>query len=79
MYDIIINEFRKNQDTARAEAMAAYMKNLFPFLGISRPNRNALQKEFLKKARKAGIINWNFVNQCWDLEEREYQYLLRTI
>jgi 3-methyladenine DNA glycosylase AlkD len=40
-----------------------------------RPDRNLLQREFFKAARKAAVIDWNFVNQCWDLPEREYQYL----
>jgi 3-methyladenine DNA glycosylase AlkD len=75
MYDSIINKFRENRDAAKAQAMAAYMKNLFPFLGISRPDRNLLQKDFFRLARKIGIINWDFVNKCWDLPEREYQYL----
>jgi 3-methyladenine DNA glycosylase AlkD len=75
MSENIINEFRKNHDPVKAEAMAAYMKNQFPFLGIPRPERNKLQKEFLKQARKVGVIDWNFISICWDLAEREYQYL----
>lgn len=76
MKDTIIHEMRKHQDPVKAEAMAKYMKNLFPFLGITRPDRNQLQKEFIKGARKTGQVDWDFVNQSWKLPEREYQYLI---
>ncbi len=75
MRENIIDEFRKNQDPVKAAAMVKYMKNLFPFLGITRPDRNLLQKDFFKSAKKCGEIDWGFVNHCWDLPEREYQYL----
>lgn len=61
MFNHIIAEFRAVQNPEKAVAMAAYMKNHFPFLGLSRPVRNSLQKEFIKKARKEKEINWEFV------------------
>lgn len=44
---------RSQSDGERAEAMSAYMRHLFPFLGLPTPQRRALLKPFLKdwKAR----------------------------
>lgn len=66
--------FYQNADQERAQNMAAYMRNLFPFLGISKPERGALSKGFLKECKKAQAINWHFIEQCWS-REREFQYL----
>jgi len=71
----IINEFRASQNPVQAEAMAAYMKNRFPFLGLTRPERNRLQKEFIKDCKQTAQIDWALVDACWNLAEREYQYL----
>ncbi|SUN77608.1 DNA alkylation repair protein [Streptococcus macacae NCTC 11558] len=55
--------------------MAAYMQNRFSFLGLAQPKRRALAKEWFKEAKKRKIIDWDFVDQCWSLPEREFQYL----
>lgn len=68
---------RSQADGDRAEAMSAYMRHLFPFLGLPTPQRRALLKPFLKdwKARaKAQGINRQLVEDCWAAEEREFQY-----
>ncbi|MDR2673093.1 MAG: DNA alkylation repair protein [Coriobacteriales bacterium] len=70
----IFDSFYANADPAQAEPMAAYMKNICPFLGIPKPKRAALSKNFLKSHKKATTIDWAFINKCWDLE-REFQYL----
>ncbi len=75
MYDEILSAFARHRDPAKAEPMARYMKNLFPFLGLSRPQRNSIQAEFIKRVRRGKSINWDFVDQCWYKPEREYQYL----
>lgn len=67
--------FASRRDPVKAEPMARYMKNLFPFLGLPRPERNSIQAEFIKQARRAKSIDWDFVYQCWGKPEREYQYL----
>jgi 3-methyladenine DNA glycosylase AlkD len=66
--------FNENADSKRAEAMSAYMKNICPFLGIPKPKRAELSKDFIKQAKKAAAIDWEFVDRCWRLE-REFQYL----
>lgn len=67
--------FEENRNEERARQMSAYMRNLFPFLGIQTPKRRELNREFLKEARKKQAVDWEFVKRCWAKEEREYQYL----
>lgn len=67
--------FEENRNEERARQMSAYMRNLFPFLGIQMPKRRELSREFLKEARKKQAVDWEFVKRCWAKEEREYQYL----
>ncbi|MBD7913207.1 DNA alkylation repair protein [Clostridium sp. Sa3CVN1] len=55
--------------------MASYMKNKFPFLGIPKPKRINLTKEFLKESKKSDKIDWVFVWKCYEKPEREYHYL----
>jgi 3-methyladenine DNA glycosylase AlkD len=59
-----------------AEAMAAYMKNQFPFLGIKKESRNQLTKgivqEFVKSNPQAVLPT---AKELWQLDEREYQYV----
>jgi 3-methyladenine DNA glycosylase AlkD len=71
----ILTQFSANTDHAQAVAMSAYMRDQFPFLGIPKPKRALLSKEFLKNAKKAGVPSWDFIFKCWELPEREYQYL----
>jgi 3-methyladenine DNA glycosylase AlkD len=67
-------EPRRNPE--QAAPMAAYMKNLFPFLGLPTTERVALTKPLLKSAKPH--INSTFLHRSarllWALEEREYQY-----
>jgi len=55
--------------------MANYMKNLFPFLGIKKPERTKLLRVFYGQT---GILKEPFdpewVRNLWEQEEREYQY-----
>jgi 3-methyladenine DNA glycosylase AlkD len=55
--------------------MAKYMKNQFPFLGIKTPERRELSKEFIKERKKAKTVDWDFIFNCYELPEREFQYL----
>jgi 3-methyladenine DNA glycosylase AlkD len=70
----IFEIFRRNADGKRAAAMSAYMRNLFRYLGIPKPKRAELARDFIKQAKKAAAIDWKFVDKCWTLE-REFQYL----
>ena len=59
----------------KAVGMSAYLKNQFKFLGIQKPEREVLTKEFLKAKKKEKVIDWAFVEQCYAKPEREFHYL----
>ncbi|MCQ9341574.1 DNA alkylation repair protein, partial [Corynebacterium phoceense] len=62
-------------DATRAPAMSSYMRGRFAFLGIPRPALRAAAKPVLKKLRAQSGVDWDFVDACWDADEREYQYV----
>ena len=67
--------FEPARDPARAAAMSAYMRDLFPFLGIPTPQREALQREALAGVPK--LSEGELIEAAlglWELPEREYQY-----
>ena len=74
MYEDLTDAFYIAKYEAKAEKMAAYMKNKFAYLGIPRPQRDALQSGFIKEARKKDV-DWELVIKLWDMPEREFQYL----
>lgn len=71
----IIKIFFENRNHENAEPMEKYMKNNFPFLGIKTPERRELAKAFFKERKNDKEVDWDFVFQCYDLPEREFQYL----
>lgn len=75
-YSEIKNLFEENRNEENAVKMAAYMRNLFSFYGLPTPHRKALYKDFLKSEKKSKIVDWNFLDQCWDDEHREFQYVV---
>lgn len=74
----IIDMFYNNKNEELAMPMAKYMKNKFAFLGIKKPERAVLTKEFLKESKKSKEIDWGFIYKCFELPEREFQYLAIT-
>lgn len=70
----LIAAFYGHRDEEKAVFMAKYMKDLFPFLGIAKPERSALQRGFLARAKKEPPDR-EFVARLWGLPEREFQYL----
>ncbi len=72
-YEGLFEQMESMEDSAQAEKMAAYMKNMFSFLGIPKPALKSLIKPYLKSSRKAEI-DWDFVAQCWEKPYREAQY-----
>ncbi len=75
MNNELIILFYENRDPDQAEYMSSYMKSRFSFLGIPKPKRAMLQREFIKDAKKQKSIDWETVCMLWDLPEREFQYL----
>ncbi len=65
-------------DSATATGMAAYMKNQFAFLGLQKPQRAVLSRDFLAAKKKDKTVDWDFVFKCFELPEREFQYLGMT-
>jgi 3-methyladenine DNA glycosylase AlkD len=74
-YQQLIESFYEHKNAEQARMMSAYMKNNFPFLGIPKPRRAELQKEFLGLAKKQIEVDWAWALMLWDLPEREFQYL----
>ncbi len=71
----IFETFYYNKNEENAFYMAKYMKNKFPFLGLKKPERVALSKEFLKLKKKDKEIDWDFIFKCYNMPEREFHYL----
>jgi 3-methyladenine DNA glycosylase AlkD len=72
----IINTFKNKANAEKAIVMEKYMKNLFPFLGISSPERKLICKELLAKKNlpeKSEAINFSKI--LWNKKEREFQYV----
>ncbi len=74
-YNNVYTEIEKLKDEKESVKMAAYMRNLFPYLGVPTPKRKSACKEFFKTARKEKEVDWEFVYKCWENEYREMQYV----
>ena len=72
--DLLV-ELEAAKDSQKAGSMESYMRHQFSFLGIAAPERNALYKKYFPSAKKTKIIDWDFVDTCWEKEYREYQYV----
>ena len=70
----LINDFEKNSNELLAESMEKYMQDKFRFLGVRGATRTEIYKKYFPDARKTKTIDWDFVERCWNKEEREFQY-----
>jgi 3-methyladenine DNA glycosylase AlkD len=62
-------------DPERAVAMAAYMRDQFPFLGIPSPVQKRLAREVMAGIDRPDERDLRSVSTiCWRMSEREYQY-----
>lgn len=75
MPEQLIAELYRHQNTKQAAQMAAYMKNLFPFLGIRTPERKRLCAAYFKQQKATKRIDWQAIERLWALPEREFQYV----
>ena len=73
-YDGIFESLLALRDEERAPQMSAYMRNQFPFLGIASAPRKAAYKKIFATAKKEKIVDFDFVDQCFTREVREFQY-----
>ncbi len=75
MNNDIFQAYYAAADPAKAGPMAAYMKNQFPYLGLQNPIRAELSREFLKAKKAEPGVDFNFIERCFALPEREFSYL----
>lgn len=63
-------------DPDQVDAMARYMRDQFPFLGVKSPALRAASKPTLAAGRnRSGDDLVAFVRRCWEQPEREFQYV----
>lgn len=72
----IKKRFEDERDEENAVKMSKYMRNLFVFYGIPTPKRKRLYRDILKEEKKKKAVDWEFLNQCYADEHREFQYLV---
>ncbi len=71
----IFQSFYDAADSEMAAGMAAYMKNQFAFLGVQKPRRATLSRSFLVQKKKEAAVDWDFICRCFEMPEREFQYI----
>ncbi len=67
--------FTNQADSEKAAGMRKYMRDQFDFLGIPTRLRRSLAKDHLKALRQADVIDWDFIDSCWQCPYRELQYV----
>ena len=72
----LITDYEENRNELLAESMSKYMQDKFRFLGIRGATRTEIYKKYFLDARKTKIIDWDFVESCWNKEEREFNYVV---
>lgn len=76
-YQEIKAAFELLRDDESAGKMAAYMRGKFTYYGIPTPERRAVYKSMLGREKKNGLVDWNFLERCWNDEHREFQYVVK--
>lgn len=76
-YQEIKAAFELLRDEESAGKMAAYMRGKFTYYGIPTPDRRAVYKAMLGREKKNGLVDWNFLERCWNDEHREFQYVVK--
>ena len=72
----LVTDFEENRNELLAESMEKYMQDKFRFLGVRGATRTEIYKKYFPDARKSKTIDWDFVESCWNKEEREFQYVV---
>ena len=72
----LISDFEENRNELLAESMEKYMQDKFRFLGVRGASRTEIYKKYFPEARKSKSIDWDFIENCWNKEEREFQYVV---
>ncbi len=75
MITLLKFHFGNNRNEHQAGPMKKYMKDRFSFLGIKKPERNRIIKQFYQQTGiLKGEFHQEFVIKLWEQDEREYQY-----
>lgn len=72
----LVKELEQHRNELLAESMEKYMQDKFRFLGVRGATRTKIYKKYFPDARKTKVIDWDFVERCWNKEEREFQYVV---
>ena len=72
----LITDLEENSNELLAESMSKYMQDKFRYLGVRGATRTEIYKKYFLDARKTKTIDWDFVESCWNKEEREFQYIV---
>ena len=72
----LLTDLEENRNELLAESMSKYMQDKFRFLGVRGATRTEIYKKYFPDARKTKTIDWDFVENCWNKEEREFQYVV---
>ncbi len=68
-------EFKNARNEQHAIAQSAYMRNLFPFIGLKSEKRREISKQFLKEIAKIDFEKIpNLIELLWQKPERDFQY-----
>ena len=69
--------FQNVENQSKAVKMAAYMKNIVPFFGVSSEPRRAIYNDWKNSLPTclSSDHRWNIVFELWEQEERELHYV----
>ena len=71
----IKRRFEAREDKENAAAMSKYMRNMFIFYGLPAPRRKEVYRDIIRSDKKEKAVDRGFLDQCYDDEHREFQYL----
>ena len=78
--DSLYSELQKNGNKSDSVLMSKYMKDQFPFFGIKKPLREAIEKKYYPALTKLAINDLKeVVRILWNFPERECQYIAMVI
>ncbi|MGI6153390.1 MAG: DNA alkylation repair protein [Christensenellaceae bacterium] len=73
----LVEEMMRCANKQKAAEMSAYMRDLFPFLGVQTPVRKKICAPYFKEAKKEKSADFVFTDLCWQNDYREFQYIAK--
>ena len=72
--------FEANSNKENAAAMTAYMRGQYPYYGLKSPLRRSIISDIWKSNKLTDNDDLkSFITECWNKEEREWQYAAMDI